>query len=149
MKSLLSEGAYKEIKSRISNLNEQSHATWGTMNVAQMCKHCQFALEVPLEKKVMPTPNPLMKLVFKSFKSSMYNDKPWKKGLPTPKTFMVKETPDFEEERSKLNILVDEFYAKNDQENWIKHPAFGNFTPDQWGKLQYKHLDHHLRQFNV
>lgn len=149
MKSLLDESAYLEIKNRIDNLNQESTGSWGTMNVNQMCKHCQFALEVPLEKRVMPSPNPIMKLIFKSFKSSMYNDKPWRQGLPTPKEFRVNETPNFEEEKGKLKTLVEEFHNKRNQDNWIKHPAFGNFTAEQWGKMQYKHLDHHLRQFNV
>ncbi|NER16223.1 DUF1569 domain-containing protein [Spongiivirga citrea] len=149
MKSLLTEEAYKEIRNRLENLNTESQRVWGKMNVNQMCKHCQFALEVPLEKKMMPSPNPIMKLVFKAFKSSMYNDKLWKKGLPTPKEFQVTYEPNFEVEKQKLTELVDEFYNKNDKQDWIRHPAFGNFTSEQWGKMQYKHLDHHLRQFNV
>jgi len=149
MKSLLTEEAYKEIKSRLDSLSQESTRAWGKMSVNQMCKHCQFALEVPLEKKVMPSPNPIMKLIFKSFKNSMYNDKPWKQNLPTAKEFKINNEPNFEEEKQKLADLVDEFYSKNEKEDWIKHPAFGNFSSEQWGKMQYKHLDHHLRQFNV
>ncbi|MCF6222561.1 MAG: hypothetical protein L3J34_02410 [Flavobacteriaceae bacterium] len=26
---------------------------------------------------------------------------------------------------------------------------FGEFTAKQWGKMQYKHLDHHLKQFGL
>ncbi len=29
------------------------------------------------------------------------------------------------------------------------HPLFGKLTPEQWGKSIYKHLDHHLQQFDV
>jgi hypothetical protein len=29
------------------------------------------------------------------------------------------------------------------------HPFFGNYTPEQWGVFQWKHIDHHLRQFGV
>ena len=34
-------------------------------------------------------------------------------------------------------------------EIWNPHPMFGKFTMEQWGKMEYKHLDHHLRQFGV
>ncbi|NND11366.1 MAG: DUF1569 domain-containing protein, partial [Flavobacteriaceae bacterium] len=36
-----------------------------------------------------------------------------------------------------------------DKAEWEPHPSFGYYTKDQWGKTQYKHLDHHLRQFGV
>jgi hypothetical protein len=28
-----------------------------------------------------------------------------------------------------------------------RHPAFGPLTSREWGRLAWKHLDHHLRQF--
>ena len=30
-----------------------------------------------------------------------------------------------------------------------EHPGFGPLTPEEWGKLCWKHMDHHLRQFGV
>jgi hypothetical protein len=29
------------------------------------------------------------------------------------------------------------------------HPAFGPLSPEEWGRLCWKHLDHHLVQFGV
>ena len=29
------------------------------------------------------------------------------------------------------------------------HPFFGRLTPAEWAIQQYKHLDHHLRQFGA
>jgi hypothetical protein len=29
------------------------------------------------------------------------------------------------------------------------HPGFGPWTNEQWGTLQYLHLDHHLKQFSA
>ena len=29
------------------------------------------------------------------------------------------------------------------------HPFFGTLTGKQWGETQYKHVDHHFRQFGV
>ncbi|MDZ7606591.1 MAG: DUF1569 domain-containing protein [Cyclobacteriaceae bacterium] len=31
----------------------------------------------------------------------------------------------------------------------IVHPFFGKMSREQIGQLSYKHLDHHLRQFNA
>jgi hypothetical protein len=30
-----------------------------------------------------------------------------------------------------------------------EHPSFGPLTPEEWGKLSWKHMNHHLRQFGV
>ena len=79
----------------------------------------------------------------------MYSDKEWSKGLPTPKSFKVIEEKDFEIEKKILKSLLDEFHAQSERKNWPDHPAFGHFTSEQVGKMQYKHLDHHLRQFGV
>lgn len=29
------------------------------------------------------------------------------------------------------------------------HPSFGRMRPKDWDVLQYRHFDHHLRQFGV
>ncbi len=29
------------------------------------------------------------------------------------------------------------------------HPFFGNLNSEEWDTLNWKHLDHHLRQFGV
>ena len=29
------------------------------------------------------------------------------------------------------------------------HPFFGRMTGEEWDRLLWKHLDHHLRQFGV
>jgi hypothetical protein len=55
----------------------------------------------------------------------------------------------FLEEKEALLAMVNEFSSQKERTEWPEHPIFGPFTPEQWGKLQYKHLDHHLQQFNI
>jgi hypothetical protein len=149
MKSLLEEPAQREIHARIEKLHAEQMPGWGKMRVAQMLRHCQFPLQTAMGTKPMRSPNPLMKLIFKSFKKSMYDDKLWKQGLPTPRSFRVEDDRDFNYEKDQLLRLVDDFHALKVKEDWPDHPAFGSFSKEQWGKMQYKHLDHHLRQFGV
>ena len=135
--------------SRIQMLEPDTQAQWGKMTVAQMLGHCQNPLLVALGRKELKKPNAFMKLLFKSFKSAMYNDKLWKKGMGTPKEYRVVGEREFTAEKANLLELIDDFYAERNKTKWDPHPAFGDFTHDQWGMLQYKHLDHHLRQFGV
>jgi hypothetical protein len=79
----------------------------------------------------------------------LYNDSPFRKNLPTAKFLKELEPKDFNVEKAALISLLDEFESKKEQEEWKAHPGFGYFTKQQWGQMQYKHLDHHLRQFGV
>ena len=130
-------------------LDAGSKPLWGKMNVAQMLHHCQFPFLVALGRKPLPKLNFLTKLLYKSFKSAMYNDKLWRKNLGTPKEYKVVDQKEFNSEKESLITVIDDFFAEREREVWDPHPSFGHFTHEQWGQMQYKHLDHHLRQFDV
>ncbi len=149
MKSIFDPGTYDEVLERIEQLNPDTQADWGKMDVSQMLCHCRYPLEVAMGKKEIKKPGPIMRLLYKSFKSALYNDKPWRKNLNTPREYRVVSDKDFSEEKDRLTALIVEFYQLRDREQWEPHPSFGHFTHEQWGMLQYKHLDHHLRQFGV
>lgn len=149
MKSLFDTEAYKEINTRLETLSPNETPKWGKMNPAQMLHHCQKAFEVPLGKSDLKRPNIFVRTLVKTFKKSLYNDKPWKQSLPTTKQFKVTEPRDFQKEKNRLKELMEEFHQKGADYNWPEHPAFGQFTASQWGQMQYKHMDHHLRQFGA
>ena len=147
MQSIFEESTFEELKTRLNSLNENSKANWGKMSVGQMVWHCQGPLNIMLQKKDYGLkPNWLAKVFFKK---SLYNDKKWGKGLPTAKFLKTKDDKNFNSEISILKALLEESYAQKDKTEWEPHPAFGYFTAQQWGQMQYKHLDHHLRQFGV
>ena len=149
MKSLFDSETRTEILNRIDKLSESSEREWGKMEVGQMLHHCQFPLKVALGKHTIKKPNLFMRLMLKGFKKTMYDDKPWKPNLPTGPGFKVEDEKDFSEEKKVLIGLIDNFYWDRSQKDREPHPSFGYFTYDQWGQMQYKHLDHHLRQFGV
>lgn len=145
MKSLFEPAAYQEIMDRLSSLDAQSTPLWGKMTVGQMAWHCQVPLRVAITNKQAEAKwHPLMRWLFKK---SLYNDRPWRKNLPTSPFAKAVEPKDFERELPILQGLVREFHQLKSREQWNQHPLFGSFSPHQWGQLQYKHLDHHLRQF--
>ena len=147
MKSLLEENGYQEIIDRLEKVNADSNRLWGKMSPAQMAWHCQYPLKLAIKNEDKGVRgNPLIRWFFKK---SLYNDKPWRKNLPTAPFLVAKEEKDFDKEMGTLKELVKEFYAVRNRDNWNPHPMFGSFTPEQWGQLEYKHLDHHLRQFGV
>lgn len=147
MKSLFEPATCTEILDRLNSLEEGIKPQWGKMSVGQMVWHCQVPLKVGIENKVSrKKPNPLIRLLFKK---SMYSDKPWRKNLPTSPIAKARDTKELGDELPELRELVKEFHALKDRKEWNPHPIFGELTAEQWGQMQYKHLDHHLTQFGV
>ena len=150
MKSLFESETKFEILNRLNKLSPKSQAKWGKMNVNQMLVHCQRPIALALDEITIKKPNFLVGLMMKMVAPSLYNDKPWKQGLPTANEFIIAGQKDFVYEKDILTEKIEKMSSsKGYFEPKKKHPIFGSFTANQWGKAQYKHLDHHFKQFGV
>ena len=149
MKNLFDKDSYIEIVSRINALTPETQRQWGKMNAAQMLAHCKEAFKVPLSDKKMPRMF-IGLLLGWAIKKKLYNEEPWKRNLPTAPNFIIKDERDFEKEKLELVAMINRFHHEGPGNvGKYPHPMFGSFTSEQWGKSMYKHLDHHLKQFNV
>jgi len=147
IKNLFDPAVKQEIVERINHLSPQTQRQWGKMDVAQMLAHLQVPVGVALGTHQIRA-NWLMKLIMPLFKKALYDEKPWKQGLPTDKSFiMTGSARDFEQEKSNLLELLNRF-TENKLVN-EKHPLFGKLTKEQWSKATWKHIDHHLKQFGA
>jgi hypothetical protein len=149
MKSLFDTESYNEVLTRLNALTPQSQAKWGKMNVSQMMAHCCNPLETGLGEKQVKS-NFILRTIGPLFKKALYEDKPFKRSLPTAAAFVVNDERDFEKEKQKLTGLIKKFHE--DQGTVVgskKHPIFGAMTKAQWAQSNYKHLDHHLQQFGA
>jgi hypothetical protein len=145
MKSIFDKTTRDELVTRINSLNENSTAQWGKMNVSQMMQHCTKWDEMALGKKIYKQ-SLIGKLFGKMALKDMLKDEPIKKNLPTVPSFKVTENTDVAEEKKKWLKLLDE-YEHFSNDGFI-HPFFGAMTKENTGYMAYKHIDHHLRQFN-
>jgi len=92
----------------------------------------------------------LGKLVTPFIWSAVLGPKPLRRNSPTDPDLVIAEEPDFDAERHRLSTLVDRFcQAGPDAAGRQIHSFFGRFIGGEWGRLTYKHLDHHLRQFGA
>jgi len=146
MRSLFEDSTYQEVISRIDALTEESQRQWGKMTPGQMAWHCQFPVKIGVKNKNNGNGNLFVRLFFKK---SMYNDKPWRKNLPTSPALKTQEEKDLGAEKEKLKQLVSDFHECKSRTDWNPHPIFGKLTHEQWGKVQFKHLNHHLTQFGL
>lgn len=149
MKTLFDPAVTSEITGRIEKLSPSSQALWGKMNVAQMLVHCTIAAEFACGDHAAKQMF-IGKIFGQPFKAAFFNEKPFKRGLPTSPKFIVTNQPDFEKEKRRLLAIVERF-SSNGPAGVTKYPHqwYGMLTPEQWSSGMYKHLDHHLRQFGA
>ncbi|MBK7642297.1 MAG: DUF1569 domain-containing protein [Planctomycetes bacterium] len=147
--SLFEKQDRESLLARLSSLRADSARQWGKMDAARMLAHCQQPLRVALGD--LPLKRGLVGLLFGGMaKRSLLADKPWKPNMPTAPEFKLAGSGDFERERKALFALVQRLGeggpAALTQE---PHPFFGELSVEQWDTLQWRHLDHHLRQFGA
>jgi hypothetical protein len=116
------------------------------MSVDQMLWHCNQVLETSLgEIRVASRrpPFPVSVLKFMLFRL------PWPHGAPTAPEYQAKASRDFEAERRHCLELIDRFAARTLEGDPWAPAAFGQISGREWSCLQARHLDHHLKQFDV
>ena len=146
MKTVSDKTTRDELIRRIRQLNSNATAQWGKMNVDQMVKHCSLWEELMLGKKKYKQ-NWIGKLFGKmALKGLLKDDRPMSRNTPTLPDLKIKETGDFETEKTRWISLMEERASHPPPD--IMHPFFGKITGEQSDFLIYKHTDHHLRQFN-
>jgi hypothetical protein len=147
MKTIFHPEEKEQILLRLEKLSQQSKAQWGKMNVSQMLAHCATAMRVPLGE-YQPKPE-FISIMGRFMKKSILSEKPFGKNAPTAKAFVIKDERQFETE--KKNFL-DAFRKLTQGETAVKHdihPILVKMLPQEWGRLHYKHIDHHFRQFGA
>jgi len=149
MPSLFEQQTANEVLQRINNLQPNSPKQWGKMNVSQMMAHVNHVLKIGIGD-ITPKPTFMMKIMGPMIKRVVMSEKPFKQGLPTGPNFEMKEQKDFNIEKENLlntyRRFVDAGEAAADGRT---HPIFGKLTANEWGFSQWKHFDHHLKQFGV
>jgi len=150
MKSIFEEESYIGIVNRLDKLTKQHKPNWGKMSVEQMLVHCRKSVEYAMGDIELEAKHPVQVFFYKFQKSSLYNDKPFRKNLNSIKDFIVKEHDSFEEEHKRLKQII---YRMHTSEKYFFpytfHQIYGRLEPYEWGRLVYKHLDHHFKQFGV
>ena len=147
IKNLFDPAVKQDILVRINKLTPASKPLWGKMNVAQMLAHLQVPIGVADGSQKLKRTF-FGRIVGPMVKSIIYNEKPFKRSLPTDPSFvMTGSEKDFEAEKSKLMAMVSNFSEASIVNE--THTFFGKLTKEQWSKGTWKHLDHHLQQFGV
>jgi len=137
------------ILERLDKLTPHAQRLWGKMTVGQMLAHLNASLETAMGRN-FPKRMFIGRIIGGFFKQKFLNDKPFSKNGPTDKNYVFTDSRDFEQEKSKAIALVKTFHHDGPGKcTTHPHSFLGKMTPEEWAILQWKHLDHHLRQFGA
>jgi hypothetical protein len=149
VKSLFNSDVFEDTVSRIEALQPSASRQWGKMTPAQVLEHSARALEMAIgrgpQKQVR-----IGKLIGWAVLKQFVGEKPLSKNSPTDPQFIIRDEPDFNAAKQRLLGVMREFQTKGEAAcNGNVHSFFGRMSGAEWGVMQYKHLDHHLRQFGA
>lgn len=150
MKNIFTKSVSREVINRINNLKEKSNPQWGKMTVSQMLAHCNVTYEMVYTEK-HPKPNAFIKLLLRLFvKDTVVSEKPYKKNGKTASQFLITDDKNFQNEKERLIFYINKTQALgSDYFEGKESHSFGKLTKNEWNNMFYKHLNHHLTQFNV
>jgi len=114
-----------------------------------MLAHCALALETATGDATLARPLPA-RMIGWMFKGWLLSPKPFSKNSATHPQLAALSPREFERERTRLVAALNKFCSAGpDVAARYEHALVGKLTGSEWGRLQHKHLDHHLRQFGV
>ena len=74
----------------------------------------------------------------------------WPEGkIQSPRGAFGTPSLGWERDREIVVELIERFAGAANDTLGMSHPSFDRMKPHDWDVLQYRHLDHHLRQFGV
>jgi len=150
MKDIFSLKETNNVIDRINNLDPETKPEWGKMSVDQMLAHCNVTYEMVYDNK-HPKPKGIKKVLVKLLiKPLVTGEKPYKRNGRTAPHFLIKDAKNFEVEKERLINYLRETQSLGEAHfNNKESHSFGKLTSTEWNNMFYKHLDHHLSQFNV
>jgi hypothetical protein len=147
MSSIFDKSDNEAILSRIKSLTTESNTLWGKMTVDQMCKHCSSTILVAFDKQDVKV-NFLMRFLGKMLKNKVFNSD-FGKNSPTAKEFVFAGQYNLESAKQELIVNFSQFSQGHQVIKVMNHPFWGKMSYEDWDKLMWRHIDHHLRQFGV
>jgi hypothetical protein len=149
MKTLFDPAVKQELIRRVESVTEKSKGQWGKMTVDQMVSHINQSLAYPLgdiSVKMNGEPGLQAKIL------TLFTLSP----IPIPKAkaetfpeYKREGKYDLKAEKAKFRGLMERIVLKDQNAAWPPSPVFGHLNGERYGKILYKHADHHLKQFGA
>ena len=138
----------------LQQANSGTAAKWGKMDFQQMLEHVADFFQVSTQKQHYPFVSPPEHMP--KLKEFLMSDKPFRENTKAP-TSIIGEEPlpyryaSVDEAMQEVIAEVNYFFQlyADEPEMTAVHPVFGELNYEEWVRLHYKHVTHHLRQFGL
>ena len=135
------------IMRRFGRLSPDARPKWGSLDAPRMVTHVTDAIRASMgEIQMTPIAGPLQ---YWPVNVLVMFYMPWPKSVPTAPELLSRPPVNWPTELAELRSTMDRFVARDVKGPWTPHVAFGSISGRQWGRLMYRHLDHHLVQFGA
>ena len=138
---------FLKISERMIQLAPEAQRQWGRMNVVQMLNHLKVATGSGINLyKLKDESSYVSRVLIKFLVVRLLKRIP--RNAAGPKGFEIElnDALDFNREKEQVLIILEKAYTS--AYDTYLHPLFGKMSRAEWGRLIYRHFDHHLRQFN-
>ena len=136
---------------RLERLSPSAKAQWGRFTAHDALCHLADPLRVALgEKDAKRLASPVGLPVIAQLVVWVL---PWPKGAPTAPEYLpgkgMTNPTEFDRDKQTLLGLLQRFSEYPADQDFPPNPVFGRLTRQGWGRLMWRHVDHHLRQFGA
>ena len=146
LRSLLSAEERSDLMRRLRRLTPGTEPAWGTLTAPRMLSHLADQLRVALgDLPARPVHTPVSRTLVKFLVVNTGFEPPRGKIRTAPEMLTSKPGA-WDADVSACMQLAERVGAGSAR---AVHPAFGPLTPEEWGRLCWKHVNHHLVQFGV
>jgi hypothetical protein len=131
---------------RLGRLRPDGKAGWGTLDAPRMLCHLADGLRVALGELPTVPQHSWLSRTLGRFVVVHTGFKPPPGKVQTAPEMLTSRPATWQSDVDACKQLAAR--VASGAANAV-HPAFGPLSPQEWGQLSWKHIDHHLRQFGV
>jgi hypothetical protein len=145
-RTLLNEADRSQLLQRLRRVGPDARPAWGTLDAPRMVCHLADSLrvalgDVPSKPVYTLASRTLLKFVVVNTGLSVPRGK-----IQTAPEMLASNPAAWEADLAACLGLAERVGAGSAR---AVHPMFGPLSPEEWGRLCWKHMDHHLVQFGV
>jgi hypothetical protein len=146
VRTLLDPADRARLVERLRRLRPESKPAWGKLDAPRMLCHVADTLRIALgELPTRPTHSFLSRTLGRALVVNTRLRAPRGK-IDTAPEMMSSRPTSWDADLAACVQLVERVGEGTSR---AVHPAFGPLTPEEWGRMSWKHCDHHLTQFGV
>lgn len=149
-KNLINPADKNYMLSRIDKLIPDTPALWGKMNVNQMLRHVSDGIRIAYGEVKVTAKSNFVTQTFMRWAILAGTPPPKGKAKTFPEIDMVENNvnpSDFKTEVENAKKWIERI--SSDKNTIPENVKLGKFSYENWGRLNYVHMDHHLKQFGV